>query len=227
LLGCALFLASCQVNSDPGRAFARREPVITNALAPEPVVWGSRIQVIGANFDLLRDRPVLEVIPAGNQPAVRLDSVESEDGEHLFEVNRELVDSLGRGVSEVDLVGVGPDVRTPRFPFRLEIGDRINLRLTEVPRGAVHRNELGTLVGRGFLGPGEGTVEARFEGASCAPWPTITTPTRARDAAPSPLPESCSKAATGPSRPSSPTAIRSKGFARPSAPTGTAARAAR
>lgn len=174
-----LLLVACTPGSNP--AAPGQQPLITGVRAPEPIMLGSRILVEGNNLDRLGRSAELRVLPfnANRQEVALTPPSDSEpdpdsdsdpqprrapEGQRVFEVSAELVDRLGQGTHEVDLIVRGNHVQSPKKAHRFRIAKRLTLRVEDMPRGEVHFNEEAVIRGGGFLSEGEGTVTAEFNG---------------------------------------------------------------
>jgi hypothetical protein len=138
-------------------------PVITVVEAPDPVLEGTVIRVLGISLDRHGEAPVLEVHAAGSRYALEA-LPHDERGEHLFAVPGELIEDAGVGAAEIELILDGNGVRSETFVTSWALATDLGLSVVAAPSGDVHRNDVVVLRGSGFVSATEGESVARFVG---------------------------------------------------------------
>ncbi|WP_169791415.1 hypothetical protein [Sandaracinus amylolyticus] len=162
-LALALALAVACGDPDPTRPPDVPAPRITLVEAPEPILAGTVLRVVGVGLDAVGAEPVLEVATEGTTfdlPSVPHD----EDDAFLFEVPRSLIEALGEGFVDVTLAVRGEHDRSDLFDDTWELARDLPLSLDAAPSGDVHRNDVVVLRGAGFVSATEGETFAHFEG---------------------------------------------------------------
>jgi hypothetical protein len=135
-------------------------PEIDGLQAPTPIIEGSEVRVTGIRFEALGPEPTLVLDDIYVLPLAR----QGEGaGELFFSATREVVVSLD-GEDRSFAAVIAGDVDSVPYSATLAFASTVELSLSEVPAGAVSRNENAVLRGTGFLSPEEGEVLARFEG---------------------------------------------------------------
>ena len=133
--------------------------------APEPVLEGSRLRIMARG--LSASASALLQVGTEAQPTLGLLSGEpdlEEPGRYDFELSRDVVRALGDGEHALRLVLTSGTERSLPFVMPLEVAAALPVGFDEITEGAVYREALLIVRGRGFLGEGEGEVVARVHG---------------------------------------------------------------
>lgn len=157
----ALTLALAACGGDTNSLPSQLPPVLTAVMGPDLVLPGTILRATGS-----ADRDpslVLEDADTGATVTLELNSAAMRD-ELIFDVTAADIDELGEGDHFLTAKLVVGSLESTEIDVDLAFALSVDVSLSDVPDGDVHRNDVLVVHGDGFLAPSEGTVTATFDG---------------------------------------------------------------